>query len=539
MAVREIHGVIKLKDEASASIKKMTSSLNDALHAATEMHTVLQAVGGYESAKKIIEFGKEIFTLASNEEALSLQVKNMADKDYPMLAESIDRAVEASHGLAIEGDLNRAATAAVEMGASVGFVAKNLKSVQELSAVAGKDMSAIMEKLTGYAEYGTAKMLKGVPILNRHFVELKRLSTITGEYGKQVREAAITRIFSEEQNNLAQKFNEYLKTSKGATEIFSKQLENIKIIWGKLLVQVLTPFIFIADKILIWLTKTPQHIAWLKTGLLLLSFVMGGVLIVAVYSLISAFSGLAIAVLAATWPIVVVAVALTALYLIIEDIYYYLTGGNSQIGELIPKWEKWGSKNKVLAQSFKVLMAPFVATIACVIAIIALVKNWDTISQGLKDTWASVGSIFMSIIGWMQDKFEAFVSWFKDLPDKIRAAVIDIKGSIGNFGSKTLSVMTGGGTPEGHAAGGSVSAGKPYIVGEQGPELFSPGSSGSITPNNKLGGSTVHIGSIVGNMTFNVSGPAQAAQSVKDAVMNALDELGRGQLRTQLGMRTM
>ena len=37
------------------------------------------------------------------------------------------------------------------------------------------------------------------------------------------------------------------------------------------------------------------------------------------------------------------------------------------------------------------------------------------------------------------------------------------------------------------AMGGPVSAGSPYLVGEQGPELFVPGASGSIVPNGALG----------------------------------------------------
>jgi hypothetical protein len=37
------------------------------------------------------------------------------------------------------------------------------------------------------------------------------------------------------------------------------------------------------------------------------------------------------------------------------------------------------------------------------------------------------------------------------------------------------------------AMGGPVSANTPYIVGERGPELFVPGTSGGIVPNNKLG----------------------------------------------------
>jgi len=38
----------------------------------------------------------------------------------------------------------------------------------------------------------------------------------------------------------------------------------------------------------------------------------------------------------------------------------------------------------------------------------------------------------------------------------------------------------------GRASGGPVTAGRTYLVGEKGPELFTPGSSGGITPNNKL-----------------------------------------------------
>ena len=38
----------------------------------------------------------------------------------------------------------------------------------------------------------------------------------------------------------------------------------------------------------------------------------------------------------------------------------------------------------------------------------------------------------------------------------------------------------------GRAAGGPVTAGQPYIVGEQGPEVFLPTSSGTIIPNNRL-----------------------------------------------------
>ena len=47
------------------------------------------------------------------------------------------------------------------------------------------------------------------------------------------------------------------------------------------------------------------------------------------------------------------------------------------------------------------------------------------------------------------------------------------------------------------AAGGPVTGKNPYIVGERGPELFVPGSSGTITPNHMLGGMGGNVNVVV------------------------------------------
>jgi len=47
--------------------------------------------------------------------------------------------------------------------------------------------------------------------------------------------------------------------------------------------------------------------------------------------------------------------------------------------------------------------------------------------------------------------------------------------------------------------GGPVSTGRTYLVGEKGPELFTPASNGNITPNNRLGTGEVHV--VVNNYT--------------------------------------
>ena len=45
----------------------------------------------------------------------------------------------------------------------------------------------------------------------------------------------------------------------------------------------------------------------------------------------------------------------------------------------------------------------------------------------------------------------------------------------------------------GKARGGAVGAGRPYMVGERGPELFVPGAQGNIVPNNAMGSTSVVV----------------------------------------------
>jgi hypothetical protein len=61
-----------------------------------------------------------------------------------------------------------------------------------------------------------------------------------------------------------------------------------------------------------------------------------------------------------------------------------------------------------------------------------------------------------------------------------------------SFGQLFQSTLTGAAIP-GMASGGPVAGNSPYIVGEVGPELFVPNSSGTIIPNGQLGGAQTII----------------------------------------------
>lgn len=62
------------------------------------------------------------------------------------------------------------------------------------------------------------------------------------------------------------------------------------------------------------------------------------------------------------------------------------------------------------------------------------------------------------------------------------------------------------------AEGGPVNSGSPYVVGEKGPELFVPSSSGSIVPNGAMGSSGGSAGGV--NVTYNIAAGVSRAELV-------------------------
>lgn len=100
----------------------------------------------------------------------------------------------------------------------------------------------------------------------------------------------------------------------------------------------------------------------------------------------------------------------------------------------------------------------------------------------------------------MQDQFAQFL--FDPFDDGLKGMLQGFIDTIRNmvaqaaaaqiFGALNVGGFLAGGFLTGKAAGGPVSAGSPYIVGEKGPELFLPRSSGTVIPNGQMGGVVVN-----------------------------------------------
>ena len=80
------------------------------------------------------------------------------------------------------------------------------------------------------------------------------------------------------------------------------------------------------------------------------------------------------------------------------------------------------------------------------------------------------------------------------------------------------------------ANGGPVEAGKSYVVGERGPEVFTPSSSGQITANNEMGGAT-------NNFYFSALDSMETVEKVKSIVRSDPRGVGSTNLAYQQDTR--
>lgn len=113
---------------------------------------------------------------------------------------------------------------------------------------------------------------------------------------------------------------------------------------------------------------------------------------------------------------------------------------------------------------------------------------------------------------------------------KAIAGLVDMAIGAYSGGSSSASVGDGGWLARGdlagaRAAGGPVGGGLSYLVGEKGPEIFTPSAGGTIIPNHELGGSggavTINLSTTVSNGASNTdaSGDSNSqSRSVADAL---------------------
>jgi hypothetical protein len=127
--------------------------------------------------------------------------------------------------------------------------------------------------------------------------------------------------------------------------------------------------------------------------------------------------------------------------------------------------------------------------------------------------------VVINVVGSLISGFQTLFNAIGNVIDRIQGMINLVKNNAAVRGIAGLIDSAFGGF---RANGGSVQAGKSYVVGERGAEMFVPSSNGTIVPNGGMGGSTINI---------TVNGAIDAEGTARTIV----DVLNRSNARGTLG----
>ena len=146
------------------------------------------------------------------------------------------------------------------------------------------------------------------------------------------------------------------------------------------------------------------------------------------------------------------------------------------------------------------------------LVIAAITKLINLIAQGAAQNIKN----FTGWINGVADSFKSVFDWITKAYNKL-TEFLSKAGSVGKSLGGSIGSALGF-----RASGGQVSPNRSFIVGENGPELFSPSTYGSITSNNRLG--------VGGGITVNVYGDVSGSELVEKVKRGIMSEIKQNAL---------
>ena len=153
----------------------------------------------------------------------------------------------------------------------------------------------------------------------------------------------------------------------------------------------------------------------------------------------------------------------------------------------------------------------------------------DKLNDKTKDMKSNFEMIGQSIASGVSDNLSAAILQTKTLGDAAKSILNDLSNTLVKLGVNTILASLPGiggafsALPKlGFARGGRPPTGRPSIVGERGPELFVPRRSGTIIPNDKLGGGSTNISVNVDASGSSVQGDEQQSKELGKAISAAI-----------------
>jgi tape measure domain-containing protein len=518
--------------EMQSEMKRLGINMRDVERDAGMFQKAIQGIAGAGAAWKIIDFGKNMINEAAAYETAAVSFEVMLGS-----AERAQEVMDTMNKFSVRTpfepkEVMDSGRSLMAFGVQVEDLEKTLQMVGDVASGVGmsfNELSQIYGKnlTSGLVQTQDLNQLagRGIPI----YEELAKVfGTTTDKIRGMASSGAIQfehlqKVFENMSGEGGKYFGMMDKQSKtwaGLMSTLTGNLKEVKRAGGEVLSDALRPLIEVLGSFFGWVVQNETALKVIKILFIALIPIVGVALVAALYSAAAA----AWAFVAPLLPFIligaVVIAIIMAIALAIEDLYQWFNGGESVIGNWLESFKgnidtvkkffvnTWNSIREFFARNGKyIVMALFPLS--------ALYYYWDEIA-------AFIGSIP-----------DRIVEFFSSLPDKLFAALSSLgsgiadllKGILPDWAVKLVGKFTSEGGIEARAAGGPVGAGSPYIVGEKGPELFVPSSSGAVIPNGVMAGSgkvtNITISPVI---NFNGAVSKEDAPDIADVISRYLEE---------------
>jgi len=530
-AETQLDFILRFKDEASAQVDKAAKNLSNFKQKSEELAPTFQkiALAGTAAFASISAVGmKSIKDFGDAQKAAAMlehAVIGVSGATQDQLKATSDLADELERKGVLDGDN-------IKMGlAQLSTFGLSNKAVQGLGgaladlAVNQNGVNATGEQLADTANT-IAKALNGqFGVLEKSGIRFTEAQQKAIKFGTEMEKVdAINQGFAQ---NLKYTNEVALGTMEGQMAKNAVQIGNLSESLGAVLAPILTQITQAVMPLLTqlqkWIEANPEltkRIVLVAAGVAAVVAVIGTLGLI-IPTLIAGFTALAsIAGLVGT----AFTVMLGPIGLVIVAVAALIYGGV----QLYKHWDQvkakgveiWNSLKDFLEKNWKLMLTVFSGGLGGIV--ILLVENWDRIMGAWSSIWNAVKDKLVSVMDMAKGIITGVIDW---VIEKINGAIALANSAIA-LANKIPGVDIQSITPIGgaRANGGPVSGGVPYLVGERGPELFMPNSSGSIIPNGALAGGgggasiVINIGNVWG------TNPRAAAREIGDILIKELQQ---------------
>ncbi|PJZ53178.1 LIC12611 family phage tail protein [Leptospira adleri] len=391
-------------------------------------------------------------------------LKTLSGTEYPKLQSSIENAVRGSKGLSNQRELTEAANQAVKAGLSVDFISKNLSGLQKSSRLAGNDLSSSMQDAYTAINEGNGEFLKKNGVLFSDYTqEFERInqSGISAADKRLAREKLLSSALSEN-SKLQNSYGEHVRTTSALVDRFNGTIEILKEKLGSLILDALNPVLRLFVDLFEYFTIGEEAVGRLEVAGIVLGSILAGIVAALIAagvqmlitsgftfaSLIPALIGMAAAGWAAIAPWlpfiaigIAVALVIGGITFVIRDLFKWMKGGKSVIGDFLQFIDP-------LIQKFNTLLDT--------------VRSFkDKIIQFFSDLGSKIRKMISDIVPAGVLKFLGIAPEVKEPPTQVQDAIITKHGKVIQFhpddnlvAVKDLGIL--GGSKSGNGKGISV-----------------------------------------------------------------------------------